>query len=296
MRNPESPPPLAGLSRLQALAATRAYLRGRGIEEAEADARLLVFSAGGFDALDLLRNPEVGLTAPQAARLADFARRRADREPATRIVGRRPFWTVDIAVRPNVLDPRADSEAVVRLALRMMAQHTMPMLRILDAGSGSGALLCALLAESPGAFGVAVDLSSDACHAARLNLAANGLAMRAGVVRASWVDAFSGAFDMIVSNPPYLRSDEIRELDLEVGGHDPHLALDGGPDGLAAYRTLFSQAPGALVSNGVLIVEHGAGQGAELRGMARDYGLSEVGLERDLAGRERAFAVQMEKS
>ncbi len=296
MISPETAPSLAGLSRLQALAATRAYLRNCGIEEADADARLLVFSAGGFNALGLLQNPDAGLTASQAARLEEFVRRRADREPATRIVGRRPFWTVNIAVRPNVLDPRADSEAVVRLALRMMTKRAMSPLRLLDAGSGSGALLCALLSEFRGAFGVAVDLSSDACHAARLNLAANGLATRARVVRANWVDAFTAAFDLIVSNPPYLRSDEIRELDPEVGGHDPLLALDGGPDGLAAYRTLFSQAPGALVSNGVLIVEHGAGQGAELRGMARDYGLSEAGLERDLAGRERAFAVQMEKS
>lgn len=279
---------LPDVGRGEAIALARAYLGAAGVEEAEADARLLSFAAGYFNALDLLRDPDVRLSPIQSAALQRFVMRRASGEPASRIVGRRPFWTVELAVAPDVLDPRADSEAVLRLATRLLGSSHPA--RILDLGSGSGALLCALLAEYPSASGVAVDLSATACAATAANLEACGFADRSTVLQGSWFEPVGGRFDVIVSNPPYIRSDEIGGLPLEVRAHDPHLALDGGKDGLDAYRALFAGAPDALAGGSLIVLEFGAGQGPAVSGLAERVGFKEAGSELDFGGLERARA------
>lgn len=288
MHQSDSPFRLDELGRAAAIARVRAYLGASGVAEAEADARLLAFKAGDFDALDLLRDPAARLNAEQAGALENFAARRASGEPASRIVGRRPFWTVELAVTPEVLDPRADSEAVVRLTTRLFGSSAPA--RILDLGSGSGALLCAFLAEYPSASGVAVDLSASACAATRSNLQACGFAGRSIVHQGSWFEPTEGRFDLIVSNPPYIRSADIAGLPLEVRAHDPHLALDGGADGLGAYKAIFAGARDALAAKGAIVVEFGAGQGSAVSGLAAGAGLVETGSESDLGGLERARA------
>ena len=285
MAQPE-PPALAGLGRSRALADLRRYFRATGLDNWEADARLLLLAACAIEPLALVRDPDVPLRAEEAARLEQFARRRAQREPATRILGRRPFWSVDLAVRPDVLDPRADTEALVRLALRSAPAPR----RVLDLGCGSGAILCALLAEWSGAFGVGVDYSAAACAASRDNLAALGFGDRSAVVRASWGDALGQSFDLIVSNPPYIPSGDIAGLDAEVRDHDPQAALDGGADGLDAYRAICGQAARIMAPGAVLAVEFGLGQRRDVAAIALAGGLEEVDVGRDLAGRERAVA------
>jgi release factor glutamine methyltransferase len=291
MRESEAPVSFEGLTRARALAGARAHLKRFAVDTADIDGRFLVFAACGIDGSDLLRNPDVVLTDREASFLHDFVTRRAAREPVTRIVGRRSFWTLDLTVRPDVLDPRGDTEAVVRLALRTQKERGVAPRNILDLGSGSGAILCALLSEFPDAFGVAVDLSASACAATGENLRLCGLASRAAVVRASWLDAIAGRFDLIVSNPPYIPSAEIEGLDLEVRDHDPHLALDGGEDGLGPYRDLLAEAPGRLTDHGALVLEFGFAQRPALAALAKAHGFRQIGAERDLGGRDRAIAL-----
>ena len=287
--HPPEAPDFKPASRAAAVSLARDYLLAAGVEHAGEDARLLAFAACDFDRLALLRAPDVAISEDQALRLAGFLARRANREPASRIVGRKAFWSVDLAVRPGVLDPRADSEAVIRLAQRSFRLREPPS-RILDLGSGSGALLCALLSEFPNAFGVAVDISPDALSASAENLAACGFASRSDVVRSDWSRAIDDRFDLVVSNPPYIASTEIGALDLEVRAHDPHLALDGGPDGNDAYRSLFRECPELLTPGGVLVLEFGLGQAGVLREMAEAAQMKESGFELDLGGRPRALA------
>lgn len=283
--------PLDGLTRARALAQARAHLKRSGVDTADVDARFLLFAACGIDGSDLLRNPDVVLSDQEALCLQDFVLRRAAREPVSRIIGSRPFWTLDLAVRPDVLDPRGDTEAVVRLAVRTLKERRVVPRMILDLGSGSGAILCALLSEYPDTFGAAVDISPAACAVTRDNLRLCGLASRAAVVRANWLDAIAGRFDLIVSNPPYIPSAEIGGLDLEVRGHDPHLALDGGADGLQPYRDVLTQVSGRLTLDGTLVLEFGIGQKPAVVAIAEAHGLRERGAERDLGDRDRAVAL-----
>lgn len=283
-------PVLAGQSRAQALAAGRDRLRGIGIEAADEEARLLLLVACAIDRLALVTGGAQAITQDQATRYGRYLDRRVGGEPASRILGRRPFWTLDLEVRPGVLDPRADSEALVRLALRTIRRSGRPPRKIVDLGCGSGAILCALLSEHESAFGLGVDLSPEACAATRANIAACGLDRRAGVVRGSWCDAVSGPLDLIVSNPPYIPTNEIATLDREVRDHDPALALDGGPDGLDAYRALFAAASRLLGPGAPVVVEFGQGQAGDVAQLAATSGLIKIGDERDLSGRERASA------
>ncbi|MFO1117647.1 MAG: peptide chain release factor N(5)-glutamine methyltransferase [Beijerinckiaceae bacterium] len=279
---------LVGATRQGAVLTVRDHLRSADIGEALEEARSLTLAACKLDALALLREPDVVLAPEEASILSDFAARRAAGEPASRIIGRRPFWSVDLAVRPDVLDPRADTETVVRLAKRLLAG--VPPRSVLDLGSGSGALLCALLSEYHRAFGVAVDLSPKACVATSENLERCGLGARSCVVRGIWGQALVKGFDLVVSNPPYIRSADISGLPVEVRSHDPHMALDGGPDGLDAYQQIFGHAADLLGATGLLIVEIGAGQRFDVEKLAGASGLITQGVERDLGGHERAIA------
>ncbi|MET4602138.1 release factor glutamine methyltransferase [Bradyrhizobium sp. JR4.1] len=241
--------------------ALTARLQSAGIEQPALDARLLVGAALRLDLTGMVTQAARQLRPEEAARLEAYAQRRLAHEPVARILGAREFWGLPFQLSEATLVPRPDTETVVELALEIFrerqASHQM---RIADIGTGSGAILLALLHEIPGAFGVGTDLSLTALKTARDNAAALGLADRASFVACSYAAALRGPFDLVVSNPPYIPSAEIPKLSIEVREHDPHLALDGGNDGYDAYRALIPQASERLAPGGALIVEAGQGQ------------------------------------
>ncbi|MDD1522190.1 MULTISPECIES: peptide chain release factor N(5)-glutamine methyltransferase [Bradyrhizobium] len=274
--------------------ALAAQLRSAGLDEAEFDARILISAALGLDLTGLIAQAARPLTAAEASRLAQHTQRRIAGEPVARILGTREFWGLPFRLSEATLVPRPDTETVVELALEILRerQASHPP-RIADVGTGSGAILLALLHEIPDAFGVGTDLSQNALITARDNAAALGLAGRAGFVACSYATALRGPFDLIVSNPPYIPSAEIPKLSVEVREHDPHLALDGGNDGYDAYRTLIPQASERLAPGGALVVEAGQGQAQNIETLMRAAALS---LDRppkaDLAGIPRAVSAR----
>lgn len=273
---------------------TRAFAAA-GLDSPACDARLLVQAAAEVRALELTLQPDAPLSAQAQARLVDWERRRLAREPVTRILGQRGFWTFDLTVAPDVLDPRPDSETLVEACLRALSARgraRSPPLRILDVGTGSGALLAALLREHPTATGVGVDVSPTAVALARSNLAALGLAERAQVRLTDWRTLAEETFDLVVSNPPYVAAHEIDALDPEVRLYDPRLALDGGPDGLDAYRSLAQLTPRWLVADGIAAFEIGATQAAEVTALMQAAGLELLAVAQDMAGHDRAVIVR----
>jgi release factor glutamine methyltransferase len=271
-------------TRGEALRALGAMLADAGIDSSAADARLLLCAAGGLSSADLIREPERALGEPTLARLAPMAGRRAAREPLSRIFSKREFWGLSLAISPDVLDPRPDTETLVEAVVRELACERHAPLRILDLGAGSGAILCALLKEFGHATGVGVDLSAPAAAQARANLAAFGLARRADVVVGSWARAVRGPFDVVVANPPYIASGDIAGLECEVRDHDPALALDGGRDGLDAYRALGRQIGPLLAEDGRFFLEVGAGQAQDVMAILGQNGLTGLATYADLAG------------
>lgn len=288
-----STPPEGSTSRARAIAQVAAFLVESGVEPglAQDDARAMLRAATGLSRLQLAMEPQAPLSDEEADRLSRFAARRAAREPVSRIMGARGFWTLDLVVAPHVLDPRADTETLVETTLGLIDDRDAPM-QVLDLGSGSGAILCALLSELPRAKGVAVDLSPHACAATAENLARCGLAGRANVVQGRWGDALCGPYDAIVSNPPYVRAAEIEDLDPEVRLHDPALALDGGPDGLDCYREIVADLPRLLKSDGIVAFEVGSDQAVGVAALLgeRGFGIARVG--RDASGHERVVAAR----
>jgi len=277
-------------TRDEAIADIRKLLQARGVEGAARDARLILCAAAGLKAADLIRDPQAALDEPALARLSAITARRAAREPLSRILGRREFWSLDLAITPAALDPRADTETLVAAALAVFASRRGEALRMLDLGTGSGAILCALLQELPAASGIAVDLSPAAALVARANLAACGFARRSLVVVGSWGDCLAGSYDLIVSNPPYIATSEIPGLAPEVRDHDPHLALDGGADGLAAYRALALALARLLApGSGRFFVEIGVGQAESVQRIFAEAGLKDLAALPDLSGRARAI-------
>jgi release factor glutamine methyltransferase len=270
-----------------------ARLRANTNDSAELDARTLIGAMLGLDLTGVIAAAERSVTAAEAARLEDAVRRRLAGEPVARIVGVREFWGLPLQLSAATLVPRPDTETVVELALEMLRPSADPdrRLRIADIGTGSGAILLALLAESPDAYGVGTDISEAALRTASRNAVQLGLAPRAGFVACDYAAALSGKFDLIVSNPPYIRSADIAGLSIEVRDYDPLGALDGGADGLDAYRALIPQAARLLAPGGALVVEAGQGQSGDIRELIDAAGLtSERPPRADLAGIRRAVA------
>ena len=259
----------------------------------ELDARSLVGAALGLDLTDLIAAAAQPLTRDESARIEGFARRRIAGEPVARILGFKEFWGLPLLLSPATLVPRPDTETVVELALEIWRGDRPPdsQPRIADLGTGSGAILLALLSELPEAAGIGTDISAAALRAASRNAARLGLASRAAFVACNYAAALSGMFDLVVSNPPYIRSAEIASLSREVRDYDARDALDGGTDGLDAYRGLVPQAAGLLAPGATLVVEAGIGQSGHIEGLMAAAGLM---LERparaDLAGIPRAVA------
>jgi release factor glutamine methyltransferase len=271
--------------------ALTARFKSGGIDSSELDARMLVGAVLGLDLTGMITAAGRTLTSSEALRLKEFACRRLTGEPVARIVGHKEFWGLSLKLSPATLVPRPDTETVVELALELLRGRANQPLRIADLGTGSGAILLALLSELPGAQGFGTDIADEALQTARGNAARAGLAGRTTFLACDYASGLSGPFDLIVSNPPYIRSADITGLATEVRDFDPLAALDGGGDGLDAYRALIPQAARVLAPGGALVVEAGQGQTGQIEGLMRASGLTPATAPKaDLAGIERAVA------
>jgi release factor glutamine methyltransferase len=276
----------------QALAA---QLRQAGIESADADARLLIAHALHIDRTAIMTNGERALTAQERLTIDALTERRMDHEPVARIFGVKEFWSLALHISPAVLVPRPETETVVEAALDFIVRGSLRNegLRILDIGTGSGALLLALLSELPNARGTGTDISTPALGVARVNSERLGLAARCTFVTCDIAEGVPGPFDVIVSNPPYIAHDDIATLAPDVRDYDPALALDGGSDGLDGYRAIALDARRLLAPGGRLIVELGAGQEPAVSTLFTNAGLTVGAARYDLAGIPRALSVSV---
>ncbi|CAN7603139.1 peptide chain release factor N(5)-glutamine methyltransferase [Bradyrhizobium sp. LjRoot220] len=285
----------AGQSVETARRALTARFKSSAIDSSELDARLLVGAVLGLDLTGLITAAQRRLTADEATRLEDFAQRRLQGEPTARILGHKEFWGLPLKLSAATLVPRPDTETVVELALELLAAGGAlgRTLRIADLGTGSGAILLALLSELPNAHGFGTDISSAALQTATANAAAAGLSDRATFVACDYASGLTGSFDLIVSNPPYIRSADIAGLAVDVREYDPPAALDGGIDGLDAYRALIPQAARLMAPGAALVVEAGEGQSEQIRALMTAAGLTPAGAPKaDLAGIQRAVAAR----
>jgi release factor glutamine methyltransferase len=266
-------------------------LRAAGIESPQLDARLLVAAALNLEPDALRVADDRALTAAERARIETlFARRIEGREPVSRILGRREFWSLEFRISPDVLDPRPDSETLIEAALTLFPDHAAPF-RILDLGTGSGCLLLSALHEYPNAAGIGVDANEKALKVAAANASHLGLAARARFVRGDWARGLAERFDLVLCNPPYIAESERASLAPEVARHDPHGALFAGRDGLDAYRTILPDLARLLAPNGRALFEIGATQAQAVSEIARVAGLAIVEIKRDLAGRDRCVVL-----
>lgn len=266
--------------------AAQERLKAASIDSPAIDARLLLEAAADVSRLDILTDPYRELTAEQVATFDGWIDRRLNREPVARILGRKAFWKILLDLTPDVLVPRADTETVVETALSAFPEGMA--FQMIDMGVGSGAILLSILAERPAAKGLGTDISEEAIAVARDNAANLGLADRTAFLRTAWGDGVGNAgFDLVVSNPPYIRSEEIETLDPEVREHDPRLALDGGPDGLDAYRALVPETLRLLKPLGVFVVETGWDQAEQVKALFAEAGFENLRVVQDLGTRDR---------
>ncbi|WP_092499506.1 peptide chain release factor N(5)-glutamine methyltransferase [Meinhardsimonia xiamenensis] len=270
----------------EALARATRRLAAAGVEGPERDARILLAHALGVDRGRLLLALPAPLPAEALERFEAAVSARAARQPVAQITGQRLFRGLRLKVTPDVLDPRPETETLVEVAL------AAPFGRVLDLGTGSGAILLALLAERPGATGLGIDISDAALAVARENAEVLGLAQRAAFRRADWWEGVEGRFDLIVSNPPYIAAEEVARLAPETRDWEPRQALTPGADALAAYRVIAAGAPAHLAPGGRLIVETGAGQAEAVAGILAGAGLMRARIVKDLDGRGRVVEVR----
>jgi release factor glutamine methyltransferase len=266
--------------------------RRRGLDAPELDARLLVGHTLGLDHAALAAQSSRALTTEEAGVLAALAQRRLTREPVARILGHKEFWGLSLALNAETLLPRPETETVVEAALAALSERERAALRIADLGTGSGALLIALLSELPGAFGVGTDISEAALACARGNAQVLGLGTRAAFVACDYGAALAGEVDLLVSNPPYVARGDIATLQSEVRDFDPRRALDGGPDGLDGYRAIAADAQRLLSGAGILVLELGQGQSEAVTALFAAAGLAPETVKNDLSGVVRALILR----
>lgn len=282
----------ARMSIAEALRAVTAALHDADVEEPRREARLMVAQALGSDLAGLIQREKQPLGEAVAAVLADLLARRAAREPLSRILGRREFYGLEFYLNAATLDPRPDTETLVEAVLAHLDARGLrgAPLRLLDIGTGTGAILLALLATLPAARGLGVDLAPDAVAMATANAARLGLGARAAFRQGDLMAGIEGCFEVIVSNPPYIPSGDLAGLEPEVRLHDPALALDGGADGLTFYRRLVAEAPARLAPGGLLAFEVGFGQAEAVAGLMAAGGFEAIRTARDLGGIDRVVA------
>lgn len=270
------------LTRAHAISEGARVLKEMGVPDPVRDARLLLAHVQNVDAGRLIAQDDAIVSNSEADRYGEALTRRIAGEPVSRIRGWREFYGRRFEISPDVLDPRADTELLVEVGLK----HLPAAGRVLDLGTGSGCVVISILAEAAEATGVGVDLSAAALEVARRNGEALGVSGRVNWVEGSW-DAAKGPFDLVVSNPPYIRRDVIPGLMQEVRDHDPALALDGGEDGLDAVRAILEAAPGYLRAGGWLAMEVGFDQTEEVMALASGAGWADISRAHDLAGHQR---------
>ncbi len=264
---------------LQAWGAAKKRLEAAGLAGPVIDARLLVEAAAEATRIDIVTDPYRALTPQQEATLEDYLARRERREPVSHILGRKGFWKIMLQVTPDVLTPRPDTVCVVVAALKAIPEFER--FSMLDLGVGSGAIILAILAERPNAKGLGIDVSEEALAVARDNAAHLGLGGRVALLRGDWTAGLSDeSFDLVTANPPYIATDVIETLEPEVRVHEPRLALDGGPDGLDAYRRL-------LKPGGLFFVEIGHDQKQAVEALFRAAGAVDVSTQQDLSALDR---------
>lgn len=271
-----------------ALVLLAALFKSHGVSEASESAKSLICAAMTCNKASLLTSPTTPIPEQSLRLLCDYAHRRLRKEPISRILGAREFWGLELQITEAVLDPRADTETLVETCLEWVRRTGIGNPKVLDIGTGSGALLCAVLSELPEARGLGIDISHEACSVAQNNVNNLGLSPRGRVLCAD-LAAFNGSgFDIIVSNPPYIRSTEIQTLEPEVRSYDPHLALDGGVDGLDFYRMIISKYNQWVRGKFLCAVEIGHDQGHLVKSMINDMGLGGT-VETDLSGNDRVI-------
>jgi release factor glutamine methyltransferase len=274
---------------LQAWTGARERLKAAGIDSPVIDARLLLEAAAGITRLDLVTDPYRALSDEQAALYGDYISRREKREPVARIIGRKGFWKIMLDVNSHVLIPRPDTETILDVVLAAFEEQRH--FQLLDLGVGSGAILLAILAERPHATGLGVDVSEEAIAVARDNAAGLGLEGRTALLRGDWTYGLADdSFDLVVSNPPYIPTADIETLEPEVRDHEPRLALDGGADGLDAYRLLAPEILRVLRNDGMFAVEIGWDQGPAVAALFEAAGADAVRVVKDIGLRDRVVA------
>jgi release factor glutamine methyltransferase len=277
------------LNLLQAWQGAKQRLEKAGLAGPVIDARLLLEAAAGCSRTDIVTDPYRALTPEQEKTLSDYLDRRERREPVSHILGRKGFWKIMLNVNDKVLTPRPDTETVLDVVLKDFPERAA--WNVLDLGVGSGAILLAILAERPAAKGLGTDVSEDAIAVARDNAAGLGLSGRTAFLRGDWTAGLADAsFDLVVSNPPYIATEVIETLEPEVREYEPRLALDGGPDGLDAYRALAPEILRVLKPGGRFAVEIGYDQKEAVEALFRQAGAADVRTARDLADRDRVVA------
>ncbi|MCC7259403.1 MAG: peptide chain release factor N(5)-glutamine methyltransferase [Alphaproteobacteria bacterium] len=286
-----------GLTRGQALTEAAAQLSSAGLETARLDARLLLGYATGITQEALIGYPERAVDGDALARYRTYIERRARHEPLAYVTGEKEFWGLTLGVTAHTLIPRPDSETLVAVVLDALPDRNAPW-RILDLGTGSGCLLLALLKELPNARGVGVDIDPSAVTQAARNAQVLGMESRSHWHVGCWAEGVSGPFDIVISNPPYIPAAAITALAPEVAEYEPHLALDGGVDGLICYRQITAELDGLLAPGGIAAFEFGIGQGAAVRDIGIHAGLRFVTSAHDLAGIERCvvFSTNVRKA
>jgi release factor glutamine methyltransferase len=285
---------LGGLSIEAARRRLAREFRERGLDAPEPDARIIVGHVLGLDHAALAVQSGRLLTTEEADAIATLAARRLAREPVARIVGRKEFWGLPFKLNAEILLPRPETETVVEAALAAVAadHRKLRSPHIADLGTGSGALLLALLSELPNASGIGTDISLDALGCARDNATALGVSARTSFVACDYGAALKGPVDLLVSNPPYVARPDIAGLQPEVRDFDPRRALDGGPDGLDGYRAIASQARRLLAPEGILVLELGWGQSGPVTSIFAPMGLAPTAWRHDLAGIVRAVVMR----
>ncbi|AFW02049.1 protein methyltransferase HemK [Gluconobacter thailandicus F149-1 = NBRC 100600] len=264
-------------------------LQQAGLEDPRREARLLLGWATQRDLAGLFSLTSVSEV--EANRFQVGVERRVAREPLAFIVGETGFWTLDFYTSPDTLIPRGDSEALIEALLAVRPDRTAS-LSMLDLGTGTGCLLLSALSEYPNSWGVGVDLAPGAATLARRNAVRNGLGSQSCFVAGNWDSALDGKFDVVISNPPYIESADVPELMPEVSRYEPARALDGGRDGLDAYRLLCNALPDLLAPGGHAVLEMGIGQIDAVSALGRARGLREVARQNDLGGIARALVLQ----
>ena len=271
---------------LQAWTGARERLKAAGVDSPVIDSRLLVEAAADVRRIDLVSDPHRQITDEQAARLEEYVSRRERREPVARILGRKGFWKIALTLNPHVLVPRPDTETVLDVVLAAFDEYRA--FNMLDLGVGSGAILLAILAERPLAKGLGIDVSEEALAVARDNAAHLSIENRVALLRSDWTAGLADeSFDLVVSNPPYIRTADIETLDPEVRDHEPRLALDGGADGLDAYRILAPEVLRVLKPGGLFALEIGADQSSDVETLFKAAGAEGVRTQKDIGQRDR---------